>query len=260
MNVNFNTNNLVISVYPRFAGGKFLINCLGLSNDAVFQDARLADRQLAGDFDHISKIDYIMNALDEHHIDNSRLWNDLKLGCVQLFGSSEDNYTAEGKETTEWERPYVEATRPVTINQLTINFTETAQRLSYGSHKFFIGTHSASKLKNILSVWKNPKLIVFTNTVNFRRLRAGEYYAEHEKLDSITNWDNQTSTFLKEKELDVYYVDNNIYFSEDRTINEIQKIYAWLNLSEFDEDAISTYYRRWIKTCLPNNLIHLRNS
>ena len=56
MTIDFNTNNIVIVFYPRFAGGKFLINCLGLSDDAVFQNAKLAENQLNGKFTIDNKI------------------------------------------------------------------------------------------------------------------------------------------------------------------------------------------------------------
>jgi len=260
VNINFNTDNLVISSYPRFAGGKFLVNCLGLSDDAVFQDAILADKQLEGTFNNSDKIDYIMNALDNHRYDTSKLWNDLKLGCVQLFSSTEIDYSPYKKVNLEWEKPYIAAAKIVTVRGVTLKLNDTVDRLSHNRYKFFIGSHVINNLTNMLTVWSNAKIIAFKNTTNFRRLRAGTFYSENEKLDSITLWDNELSEFLSDKELDVYWFDNNLYFSEERTINEISKLYTWLNLSGFDEAAISTYYRRWIKTCLPIDLIKLRNS
>ena len=38
---NYNTDKLVIVAYPIGAGGKFLINCLGISEDACLQDWEL---------------------------------------------------------------------------------------------------------------------------------------------------------------------------------------------------------------------------
>ena len=43
MQYNFNTNKLIIVAYPMGAGGKFLINCLGISEDACLQDWELYD-------------------------------------------------------------------------------------------------------------------------------------------------------------------------------------------------------------------------
>ena len=42
MMINYNSHNPVIIQFPRFAGGKFISNCLALSKYAVPQDAATA--------------------------------------------------------------------------------------------------------------------------------------------------------------------------------------------------------------------------
>ena len=81
--INFDTNNIVIVSYPANAGGKFLINCLGISDLAVFQDATLAEQQLDGKLSIDDKIEYLSNTVINSTKNN---WNDLHLGCIQLFG------------------------------------------------------------------------------------------------------------------------------------------------------------------------------
>ena len=80
--INFDTRNLIIVCYPGGAGGKFLINSLGLSDDCVFQDADLASRQLQQDFTPADKFSYLTNKINKV----TGEWHDLDLGCVQLFG------------------------------------------------------------------------------------------------------------------------------------------------------------------------------
>ena len=48
MSVNFNSDKIIITYYPPYAGGKFLQNCLALSCHATFQhaDVALEDLQL----------------------------------------------------------------------------------------------------------------------------------------------------------------------------------------------------------------------
>jgi hypothetical protein len=44
---------------------KFLINCLGLSDNAVFQDFGYASQQLDGKYNRLDKINYIQKKLSE---------------------------------------------------------------------------------------------------------------------------------------------------------------------------------------------------
>jgi len=59
--VNFDTENLIIVCYPKNAGGKFLVNCLGLSDQSLFQSADLSVMQLNGLFDYSQKIKLSVN-------------------------------------------------------------------------------------------------------------------------------------------------------------------------------------------------------
>ena len=88
--INFNTDNLIICCYPSGAGGKFLINCLGLSDDAVFQSHILAEKQLNLNFSQFNKMEYLDTELKKI----TSNWNDLNLGCEQLFGIPNHSYFA----------------------------------------------------------------------------------------------------------------------------------------------------------------------
>ena len=80
--VNFNdTDKLIIVIYPPNAGGKFLINCLGLSSEALFQHHWLIERQVSNNFTPLDKFNYLMSNLENTHSE----WNDLGLGCSQML-------------------------------------------------------------------------------------------------------------------------------------------------------------------------------
>lgn len=65
--MNFNTDKLIRVVYPSNAGGKFLINSLGLSKNCVFQHNIFAKTQLAfPDKDFVKiKFNYILRKIKE---------------------------------------------------------------------------------------------------------------------------------------------------------------------------------------------------
>jgi hypothetical protein len=234
--MNFDADNFVIVAFPRYAGGKFLINCLGLSDDAVLQDKSLAEKQLNGNFSHDDKINYILIKLsNEADYKNQKNWMDLDLGCDLLLGHYETWY--EKKEP--------------------IQYFDIVNTLSNRSEKFFIVAHKSYNVANIIKIWKNAKIIFFTNTLHFRHLRIG--MDNHSVLDP--KWETKCKQLIKEENFNnLYYFDTNNYFSEEKTVNGVKELYQQLNLKGFNETSISLYYKEWIKKCLPLELVKLKNS
>lgn len=249
MTVNFDTENIVLCVYPRFAGGKFLLNSLGLCDQAVFQDSVLAEKQLSGRFNCSDKLAYLLDMIEKNTLGK---WNDLGLGCVQLFGSSERDYS---DNIPPRNNIHGEQTSLYTVGNLTLNLKKIIEPLSNGELKFFLVVHDVLNLLPILDVWKNAKLIVFTNTANFNRLRNHSGKDTYQKV-----WDSEINSLIEKVGIQnkIFYFNNNNYFSEDDTIEEIRNLYNCLHLSDFNEQYIREYYKNWIKKCLPNEL--LKNS
>ena len=235
MNINFETPNIILVMYPNFAGGKFLINCLGLSDDAVLQNQDFAKKQLIGKFSQQDKINYIFNELEKHK--TNLVWNDLGLGCHQLFNYNYLNYTS--------------------IDSIDVNnFNEVVTPLSQGNKKFFHVGHTFDNLVNFRNIWKNSKIILFKNTPTFRNLRLGG--SKRPNLNST--WDDKADSFSVDEDFKKNMLctfDNNVYLNEEKTLNEVKKIYDILNLSGFNEQAISEYYRKWIKICIQLDIITL---
>jgi len=78
------TKLLVVS-YPFGAGGKFLLNCIGMSKGCVLQDKALLDCNYQSAWEEIQS---------RFPTPGSK-WNDLNLGCLQLFGF----YPSEEQDT-----------------------------------------------------------------------------------------------------------------------------------------------------------------
>ena len=143
MTINFETDNLVIVCYYFNAGGKFLVNCLGLSDDAVLQDSKLSEQQLHGTLSQHNKYQYIKEKITdvEYH------WSDLNLGCTQLFGISNHQYAFHSASA---------------IKNCGL-FNKVVENLSHSNKKFFIVAHTACLLDKMLEVWPNAKIIYFNN-------------------------------------------------------------------------------------------------
>jgi hypothetical protein len=214
--INFNTDNIVLLLYTAGSGGKFLANCLGLSNDAVLQSERFANLQLNGHCDTLYKWNYIKTQLE-----TATTWTDLGLGCSQLYGLHEKNYDISNKHD--------------------LKFNGVIEKLSNSNYKFFLMSHSPDTFKKFLNIWPNAKTIIFLNPQKFLEYRFGTF-------NYPFNWDN-----LERIPKAFHYFDNDIYLNVDKTINEIKLLYDKLNLSNYNENFIQTYYNMWIEKIVEVN-------
>lgn len=274
MRINFQTSNIVIVCYPASAGGKFLINCLGLSNDAVFQDSKLAEKQLNGEFSQEDKIQFLAARLTDAST-NCR-WTDLGLGCTELFGIPNQVTTDHYAETIQQSAAHL----------------DVIDTLSNSDKKFFIVAHGLKMLDAHLGMWPNAKVIYFYNCQKFINFRAKKNaqkiwdslkgsswpelapaslnaYKETTSLniqneikarncenalilaykeDQLRTFINDAQDKYKHKVSDAIYWDTDNYFSDSDTITHLKSIYSNLQLGNFNELAIQQYYQHWIKT------------
>ena len=258
--INFNTDHLVIVYYPRLSGGKFLINCLGLHNNCVFQHQELVD------ITYQEKITYLHSKLDQAR--QNKRWSDLDLGCYQLFDD--------------------------------ISFTcisLTATQLSNDNNRFFfLVAHDIPTLKKYLKFWKNPKIVFFQNYYDFIQQRKSikdqtitAYWNQVKGPDwpstppaSINDikklpkfvqaelkdmFNNEIKIILKTnplksdpfdkqlqqitKKIDskhCYFWDVNNYNSSELLISNLQQCYNWLGLTIYSKQDIVNYYNDWVYT------------
>jgi len=270
--INFNTNNLIIVCYPGNAGGKFLINSLGLSDNAVFQSAPFAKEQLSGNFSQTDKINYLKNELDRI----GDKWNDLNIGCGHFFGIDNEFY---------YQYP-TDLIKSLLTQQIIDDITNSEL-------KFFIVAHWPSICDEYIKVWPNAKIIYFKNTKDFISARYKNPLsstwdivrgvdwpvdppASVEELNSLPDAvRKEFNTFFPKVYLDLkfrsseldYYErsiinypnsivwDTNNYFQIDDTVNGIRNLYKLLNLNNFNEKAVQDYYIAWI-----DKLNKLRNT
>jgi hypothetical protein len=208
--INFDTDKLVIFTYPWGAGGKFLVNCLGLSDDAVFQHCVYAGQQLDENFSQSDKIDYIRKKLDEVGDE----WTDLDLGCCQLTTIYNKDYLKMSAEDMRNNPDF----HPV-ISNLT-------QR---NSEYFFMVSHEQETLDAYLKVWPNAKIINLKNYNVMRNLR---------NLPKIHQWIYHPNC--------LFHWDCNWFLDPEKTVENIKKLYDLLELSGFNKDFILEYRKKWL--------------
>jgi hypothetical protein len=211
--INFDTENIIIVCYPPWAGGKFLINCLGLNDRAVFQDCKLAQDQLDVNFTVEKKFEYLKTNMENLKND----WNDLNLGCCELFGVNNDQYINNDIEVKY--------------------FNEVINRITNTNLKLFLVAHRENYLLSYLKIWKNAKIIILNSSRKFVQWRTSN------KQDCC-----ERVFFLDELDLDnkIYHFNNNSYFSKSDTVAEVEKLYDLLELPNFDKKLIEDYYDLWM--------------
>jgi len=153
-NINFNTDKIVIVYYPGGTGGKFLLNCLALGSNSVFQEADLATQQLNNKFSSDQKIQMLLTRLENV----SNQWNDLNMSNLNYSGITNNTYLEEYKQSK-----YIWPFKSVVQN--------TVDHDNY----FFLTAPTPKYLSAMLGIWPNAQLIILENYKNFLNNYRQEY-------------------------------------------------------------------------------------
>ena len=318
--MNFDTDKLIIGLYPMGSGGKFLTNCLSLSSDVLLLDKELSSKQLSCDH----KFNLINNMILK--TPNTQ-WEDFYLDEISFWQTYPEDLDYKSKDQ------YI----------LELNQNNFLKKISGGRKYFFILPHYYSTYSKLKDLWKNSKTIVFKNSALFVLIRnchrefsmylwvkIREKYPEHMDLtspywrslpkhileelrtidingmklyhknrfsfesvwnslredhwpeipplsikqficynnnlreDIISTFNNHQDIYFSELEnysdeliTDSDFIwDTNWFFDKEITIDNIEKLYAQLNLSNYNEEYISTLYDNWI---LKNDSITLNS-
>jgi hypothetical protein len=143
MSYNKDCDKIVFVCYPGGAGGKFLINCLALSDNAFLQDNILINRQLEGNLPPSEKLAVLLDRLSKV----KRRWNDLEMGDSKIFG----------------EHQYTKSTWP-----------ELVTTLSNQHKRFFKVIHRHTEFRIQDQLWPNAKCIGFVNSEEYIDWRKGK--------------------------------------------------------------------------------------
>lgn len=225
---------VIVLFFQSGAGGLFLANCLSLSNS------------VCSSFVHINEKLELLNK----YLDNQgTFWNDLYINNYypELFQYEDDNQEDLWHTTDGY---------------------------------FFIHEHEAKNIPLHLDFWTNCNLIYFKNPDLFCKIRKllknfdgkvgyvsyeplqpnkEEYpipnsFSEFFKLsnkeknelkNAYKSADLYSASFLNNKKLLCVW-DTNWYFSEEETVTHIKELYDFFGFSDFNKNAISDYYLKWI--------------
>lgn len=249
MDFNFNTSNLIVFQFPRYAGGKFVINCLGLSSDMVLQKQSLAQKQIDETLSLEDKKEYIIEYLSWE--DAADGWADLRLGDVELFVGDEKRK----------EKGSDEAMDSLSYGKQHDNINGTVKFLSQQEDRHLLfpvishsGTFDRGRYPNAKVIqWKNNDDFVKTRTSLLPDCRMPMDFDKwnnvaNEIPDSFKEQFGKNATFVLQKEADFLW-DANWFNSVEDTLAGLQSLYRFLNLNDWNKvkEFIEEYYCLWIK-------------
>ena len=234
MELNYQTDKLIIVCYQSFAGGKFLMNCLALSRHATFQCKYRVARDFNLDLNSMSyynsKLKIALESLPPSK-EFMKDWRNYEYGCVQLF-----NWFAGSSCTKELSNDIVSAEVKFLSNQKEKNF--------------FIVAHNHRSLKRILNYFPNAKILILTDFIDFRLI------ATSLKDDNITDpekYSKKTMTYeytLFINSFFEYKIDYTIsyadIFEEDKFLDRVKILYDELGYDDFNHDLVQKFYQAYI--------------
>ena len=234
MKLNFNTDKLITVCYPAFAGGKFLINCLALSQHATFQ----CKYRVATDFNldlnsmsyYNSKLKIALESLppDKQSMKN---WVQYEYGCVQLFNWAAGEFCKD--------------------NLTNKNVSNEVKILSNQNYKnFFIVAHKLPSLKKITNYFPNTKILMLTDFVDFmmkaKTLKVEENFNAQEQIYFWQNggYSEYIDSFSKYKiDYTINYAD---IFEEDKFLDRVKILYDELGYDDFNRELVQKFYQAYI--------------
>jgi len=256
---NFDYDKVIIMKYLTGGGGIFLQSCLGLNDDAVFMREDLVRMQLNNKLSIEKKLKYLLLATKQQS--EKKIWDDW--GFKYYFPPPEENYTLLKK----YKLGSILTSRGARIH---INIMKLEEiRNCIDNNKFlFFAFHEDHMFISALHRWKNSKVIIFKNEQKFSSKRTLGRFGTHPrpfsrsletKLQNYQIYASKgkfgtpfSSCSITKLQLDQSQINNKLYewdcdwyFSKDKTISEIEKLYDSFGLSGFNAEMISEFYEAW---------------
>ena len=225
MEINWNTDRLIVLYYPQGASGKFLHGCVALSTQVEFQHKELLNR-----FNSVEeKFKHFKNLLSPP--DGSRPKFDFGLGCNQLLDLStgDPDYNAE--------MPNYPESRVNTI-KAQLSTSSTLSSLTNRNNYFFIVVHDPTHLLLYKKLWPCARILQIINStrwITHRKFSIRQQILPH-LFDMISLIPDQYIDTLMS-------FDANSFFNKEMFVKQIENIYKKLELTnDFDQSYIETLF------------------
>ena len=259
----------ILVSFPVMTGGKFLINCLGISDQCTLPDADLLLKQLDNKLTKRDKLSILLDKLTNV----SSSWNDLEFsfGTLLRFTCSIEHVNYYSGFTY----------KDSFLNKEMFDISPYKDTIINSGKYYCRESHGINDTLSFYDTFDNVKIILFKdNYNNFLDFRCISYLKTvAEKWDILRGHDwpvnppasiqelDQLPAYIKkelsdiisskgawnfdwevEKLLKTNYLtwDADDYLDKDAFLSSLEKLYHALELTDFDPDIILPYYNSWI--------------
>jgi hypothetical protein len=257
-------SNPIIVSFPRGTGGKFLINCIGLSDQAVLSDCGLMIKQLNYQLSSQDKLDILLERISQ--VGNQ--WDDLNFSMLKLINPYIDVSNFNIKDITFKEKVFVD-----------VESVPCLELLKKSKKFFCIESHNIDETIYLFNLLEGATIILFKENYNkflnyryfdliswtnikWKKLRGSDWPVTPPKnmkeyhLLPVTI-QNELYNFIQHQTVSEWPISNlyhtnyltwdaNCYLDENIFLKNIKNLYKVLGLTDFNKKIIRTYYRSWI--------------
>jgi hypothetical protein len=284
--IDFNTDKIIFVVYPPGAGGNFLASALGLSDSAVFMNAVLAKKQLDNNFSTDDKINYITDYFskmkpgefwEDMGFGNKQLYGNFN-GAIAETQQSVNYLITESiiSEVIKQDKYFFCSVHSLFLLPLVLRNWKNANAIVFYNCDNFVMNRPSLNRNNKLfnkrvdywnivrskiypktppnninefmlldSIIKNELLTNFGSEIIYM---LDDYQYNSKKIktalfnesDSYKSWDSKLSARVQLWNADWF-------FNQDKTIDNITKLYKDYRMGSVPVDNLIKYYQLWNK-------------
>ena len=212
---------VIIFNFPAGAGGKMLQNCVSLSRHCVLTKLEYALWQLkyVGDFDpnfYQQKLGWVLATLPTK--DEMIHWVGYELGETLLYGIN-----------------FLEFNKHIPVPNKEIY--KLADKKLWST----VTVHNFGAVEHYINYWPNIKHVSLINNKIFAKKSL---FLKNPNLKFDNAWENlgHTPSGVGFK----FDIDNTIY-DTNKFLDQVEKLYEYLEFDDFQRDLISAYHSKYIK-------------
>ena len=212
---------VIIFNFPAGAGGKMLQNCVSLSRHCVLTKLEYALWQLkyVGDFDpnfYQQKLGWVLATLPTK--DEMIHWLEYELGETLLYGIN-----------------FLEFNKHIPVPNKEIY--KLADKKLWST----VTVHNFGAVEHYINYWPNIKYVSLINNKIFAKKSL---FLKNPNLTFDSDWENlgHTPSGVGFK----FDIDNTIY-DTNKFLDQVEKLYEYLEFDDFQRDLISAYYSKYIE-------------
>lgn len=263
-------DNFIICSFPRFAGGKFIGNCLALSKHFCPQDAKCAEYLIAHPDDYNFRLNAVMSTLP-HSRDQMADWiTKFEFGDNRLYGTSHRTWLTGIKTSS----------------------TALVDTLISSGIKMLLTAHGGDEaVRNLLNMWPGATIVKLINHVEFSTIskkikstdnlsledHAGNYckskyltlaseswptWEEFEsvgydirKLNGYSSVADEILNFYNWKNINnptfLFNIDNCI-FNRTKFLTAMENLYRQLGLTDYNPDLTEKFWQSYMALHVDN--------